>query len=84
MAEKRELIVLGPGCARCENLARVTGQAAEELGLDYHLEKLTDIKRFASFGLMMTPGLVVDGKLVVQGKVPSLAEVKAMLGGGQA
>jgi small redox-active disulfide protein 2 len=84
MAEKRELIVLGPGCARCENLARVTGQAAEELGLDYHLEKLTDIKRFADFGLMMTPGLVVDGKLVVQGKVPSLAEVKAMLGGGQA
>lgn len=84
MAEKRKLIVLGPGCARCENLARVTGQAAEELGLDYHLEKLTDIKRFADFGLMMTPGLVVDGKLVVQGKVPSLAEVKAMLGGGQA
>jgi small redox-active disulfide protein 2 len=82
MAEKRKLIVLGPGCARCENLARVTGQAAEELGLDYHLEKLTDIKRFADFGLMMTPGLVVDGKLVVQGKVPSLAEVKAMLGGG--
>jgi small redox-active disulfide protein 2 len=84
MAEKRKLIVLGPGCARCENLARVTGQAAEELGLDYHLEKLTDIKQFASFGLMMTPGLVVDGKLVVQGKVPSLAEVKAMLGGGEA
>lgn len=84
MAEKRKLIVLGPGCARCENLARVTGQAAEELGLDYHLEKLTDIKHFASFGLMMTPGLVVDGKLVVQGKVPSLAELKAMLGGGEA
>ena len=84
MAEKRKLVVLGPGCARCESLARVTGQAAEELGLDYHLEKLTDIKRFADFGLMMTPGLVVDGKLVVQGKVPSLAEVKAMLGGGEA
>ena len=84
MTEKRKLIVLGPGCARCETLARVTGQAAEELGLDYHLEKLTDIKRFADFGLMVTPGLVVDGTLVVQGKVPSLAEVKAMLGGGGA
>lgn len=79
MAEKRKLIVLGPGCARCENLARVTGQAAEELGLDYHLEKLTDIKRFADFGLMMTPGLVVDGQLKVQGKVPSIDEIKAML-----
>jgi small redox-active disulfide protein 2 len=83
MADRRKLIVLGPGCARCENLARVTGQAAEELGLDYHLEKLTDIKQFAGFGLMMTPGLVVDGKLVVQGKVPSVAEVKTMLGGGE-
>ena len=82
MAEKRKLIVLGPGCARCDNLARVAGQAAEELGLDYHLEKLTDIKQFASYGLMMTPGLVVDGTLVVQGKVPSVAEVRAMLAPG--
>jgi small redox-active disulfide protein 2 len=79
MTEKRKLMVLGPGCARCENLARVTGQAAEELGLDYQLEKLTDIKQFAGYGLMMTPGLVVDGELKFQGKVPSLDEIKAIL-----
>jgi small redox-active disulfide protein 2 len=76
---KRELIVLGPGCARCEQLARLTGQAAEELGIEYHLEKLTDVTKFANFGLMLTPGLVVDGELKVQGKVPSLDDIKAML-----
>jgi len=76
---KRNLIVLGPGCARCEQLARLTGQAAEELGIEYHLEKLTDISKFSDFGLMLTPGLVVDGELKVQGKVPSLDDIKALL-----
>ena len=75
----KKLIVLGPGCARCEQLARLTGQAAEELGIEYHLEKLTDISKFSDFGLMMTPGLVVDGELKVQGKVPSVDDIKAML-----
>ena len=75
----KKLIVLGPGCPRCETLADRTRQAADQLGIDYELEKLTDIKQFASFGLMMTPGLVVDGQLKVQGKVPSLDEIKAML-----
>jgi len=75
----KKLIVLGPGCPRCEQLLRLTGQAAEELGLEYHLEKITDIAKFSDFGLMMTPGLVVEGELKVQGKVPSLDEIKAML-----
>ena len=75
----KKLIVLGPGCPRCENLLRITGQAAEELGIEYHLEKLTDITKFAEYGLMMTPGLVVDGELKVQGKVPTIADIKSML-----
>ena len=75
----KKLIVLGPGCPRCETLARVTREAADELGIDYELEKLTDIKQFPNYGLMMTPGLVVDGKLKVQGKVPSLDEIKSLL-----
>ena len=75
----KKLIVLGPGCARCDQLAQITGQAAEELGIAYHLEKLTDIARFSDFGLMLTPGLVVDGELKLQGKVPSLDELKALL-----
>jgi small redox-active disulfide protein 2 len=75
----KKLIVLGPGCARCETLANVTRQAADQLGIEYELEKLTDIKQFPNYGLMMTPGLVVDGELKVQGKVPSLDEIKSML-----
>jgi small redox-active disulfide protein 2 len=75
----KKLMVLGPGCPRCENLARLTRMAADQLGIDYELEKLTDIKQFSKYGLMMTPGLVVDGQLKVQGKVPSLDELKSML-----
>jgi small redox-active disulfide protein 2 len=75
----RKLIVLGPGCPRCEKLAKLTRQAADELGIDYELEKIQDIKRFAEHGIMMTPGLVVDGQVKAHGKVPSLDEIKAML-----
>jgi len=75
----KKLIVLGPGCPRCENLARHAREAAEQLGIDYQLEKLTDIAQYPSYGLMMTPGLVVDGQLKVQGRVPSIDELKGML-----
>lgn len=75
----KRILVLGPGCPRCESLANATKQAAEQLGISYELEKLADIKQFPKYGLMMTPGLVVDGELKVQGKVPSIDEIKAML-----
>jgi small redox-active disulfide protein 2 len=75
----KKIIVLGPGCPRCETLAKLTQQAADQVGIEYEFEKLTDIKQFLSYGLMMTPGLVVDGELKVQGKVPSIDEIKAML-----
>ena len=75
----KKILVLGPGCANCETLAKVTQQAAEELGIDFELEKLTDIKQFPKYGLMMTPGLVVDGKLKSQGKVPRIDELKSLL-----
>ena len=77
----KQIVVLGPGCTRCEKLAAMSKQAADELGIAYELKKITDIKRFPEFGVMMTPGLVVvvDGELKVQGKVPSLDKIKAML-----
>jgi small redox-active disulfide protein 2 len=75
----KKILVLAPGCPRCESLAAITRQAANQLGIDYDLEKLTDIKQFPSYGVMMTPALVVDGELKVQGKVPSLDEIKSML-----
>jgi small redox-active disulfide protein 2 len=75
----KKIVVLGPGCPRCETLAKLTREAADQMGIAYELEKLTDITQFPSYGVMMTPGLVVDGELKVQGKVPSLDEIKTML-----
>ena len=75
----KHLKVLGPGCARCEQLAKSTAAAAEELGLEYELEKITDLERFIDYGLMMTPGLVVNGELRVHGQVPSIEELKELL-----
>ena len=54
-------------------------KAAQSLGLQYELEKVTDLNRIMSFGVMMTPALVVDGKVKVSGKVPSVDKIKAML-----
>jgi small redox-active disulfide protein 2 len=73
------LFFLRVGCPRCERLAKLTGQAADQLGLEYELEKLTDITPFTSYGVMMTPGLVVDGELKVHGTVPSLDEIRGLL-----
>ena len=75
----KQIKVLGPGCRRCEQLAATTKDAADQLGLDYELEKVKDIAKLADYGVMMTPGLVVDGEVKSQGKVPSLEEIKAML-----
>ena len=75
----KQIKILGPGCRRCEQLAAATKDAAEQIGIDYELEKVKDVARFADYGVMMTPGLVVDGELKSQGKVLSLDEVKALL-----
>ena len=75
----KQIKILGPGCRRCEQLAASTKDAADQLGLDYQLEKITDIATFADYGVMMTPGLVVDGEVKSQGKVPTVDEIKALL-----
>ena len=71
--------ILGTGCAKCEKLAAVTKAAAEELGLDFELEKVTDINDIMGFGVMMTPALAVDGDVKMTGKVPSIDEVKKLI-----
>jgi small redox-active disulfide protein 2 len=71
--------VLGPGCAKCSQLAESVATAAKELGVDYELEKVSDFNKIMSFGVMMTPGLVVDGEVKCVGRVPSVAELKEML-----
>jgi small redox-active disulfide protein 2 len=74
-----KLQILGTGCAKCNALAQATEQAAQALGLQYELEKVTDLNRIMSFGVMVTPALVVDGKVKVSGKVPSVDELKKLL-----
>jgi small redox-active disulfide protein 2 len=71
--------ILGTGCAKCNNLADAAIQAANQLGLEYEVEKVTDMMRFADFGVMITPALAVDGEVRVSGRVPSVDELKTML-----
>ncbi|MBK1828924.1 thioredoxin family protein [Haloferula rosea] len=71
--------ILGTGCAKCHKLTDATTQAADELGIEYQVEKVTDMMRFADFGVMITPALVVDGKVRTTGKVPTIDELKTML-----
>ena len=75
----KKIQILGTGCAKCQKLADHTKQAADTLGLDYDMEKVTDINQIMGFGVMTTPGLVVDGQVLVAGKVPSPADLEKML-----
>ena len=71
--------VLGTGCPKCEKLAEVAEAAARAIGIEYELVKVTDITEIMTFGVMMTPALVIDGEVKVVGKVPSEDEIKALL-----
>ncbi len=71
--------VLGPGCANCRNLEKATRQALAELGLDATIEKVTDYPTIAAYGVMSTPALVVDEKVLISGRVPKAEEVRALL-----
>jgi len=75
----KKLEILGTGCAKCDKLARLTEQAAGELGLEFELVKVTDIMEITARGVIMTPGLVVDGVVKTTGKVPSLDEIKGLI-----
>lgn len=71
--------ILGTGCAKCKKLAEVADQAAKELGLNYELIKVTDLMEILDFGVMSTPGLAVDGKVLTSGQVPTVDRVKSLL-----
>jgi small redox-active disulfide protein 2 len=73
------LQILGTGCPKCNKLAEATEEAAKSLGLDYRMEKVTDIRSIMNFGVMMTPALAVDGIVKVSGKVPSAKEIREIL-----
>ena len=77
-----DIKILGTGCAKCEKLAELTGQAAKEMQLNCSIEKVTDITEIMKYKVMMTPGLVVNGEVKLIGKVPPIEDIKKILGEG--
>ena len=75
----KKIQILGTGCKKCMTLAENADAAAKALGLEYTLEKVTNLNDIASFGVMFTPALVVDGQVTVAGKVPGIEDVKKLL-----
>ncbi len=71
--------ILGTGCPKCKKLAELAETAAKELGLAYEIEKVTDISKILDFGVMSTPGLALDGKVVLSGHLPSSEQIKRLL-----
>lgn len=71
--------VLGTGCAKCKALEKVTREVVAEAGIDANITKVEDIVEIMKFNVMTTPALVVDGKVVLKGRVPSNSELKDIL-----
>ncbi len=72
--------ILGSGCANCQKLEAITREAVADLALhDAEVVKVTEMQQIMGYGVMSTPGLVIDGKVVSSGRVPSKAEVTTMI-----
>jgi len=71
--------ILGTGCPKCRKLEENARQAAQELNLDFRIEKVKDLQQIMAFGVMVTPALVVDGVVKVAGKIPGVQDIKKML-----
>ncbi|MFH0977150.1 MAG: thioredoxin family protein [Spirochaetota bacterium] len=72
----KKIEILGTGCAKCEKLEDLVRKAAGEIGVDAEIIKVKDIKKIMEYGVMTTPALVVDGEVMVAGRVPSIEDVK--------
>lgn len=71
--------ILGTGCARCKQLTANAEEAVQGIGVEAEIEKVTEIKEILKFQILMTPGLVIDGKVKAAGRVPSAEEIREML-----
>ena len=74
-----EIILLGPGCPNCITLEKNTIVALEELKITANVQKEQDIVKIMSYGIMRTPGIVINGKVVLSGRLPSMSELKELL-----
>ncbi len=75
----KEIKVLGSGCANCQTTAKLIEEAAKRLGVEVNIEKVEDIAQIMSYGVMSTPGVVVDGQVVHAGGIPSQADIEKWL-----
>lgn len=75
----KKIEILGPGCHRCTKLAEAAEKAAQGLNIEYELKKVSDINAIVSYGVMMTPALVVDGEVKSSGRVPSVEEIAGLI-----
>lgn len=77
--KQMEIKVLGTGCAKCKTLEKAAIEAVERTGTDATVSKIEDIVKIMEFGVMTTPALVIDDKVVVKGRVPSIDEISELL-----
>jgi small redox-active disulfide protein 2 len=75
----KKIQILGTGCPKCKKLAENTELAAKDLGIEYTLEKVTQLNDIIKFGVMLTPALAIDGQVKIVGKVASPDEIKKLL-----
>ncbi len=74
-----EIKILGPGCAKCKTLDKLTREVVEKNQINAHITKVEDIMEIMKYGVMSTPALVIDEKVVLKGRVPSADELKQLL-----
>lgn len=75
----KKIQIFGGGCAKCGILYQHAEAAAKELGLEYEMEKVSDFAKIAEAGILATPALAVDGVVKLEGRVPSVESLKALL-----
>lgn len=74
-----EIKILGTGCPKCKSLERLTREAVAETGIEADISKVEDIMDIMNYGVVSTPALVIDGKVVLYGRLPSSSEIKTFL-----
>lgn len=75
-----EIKILGTGCAKCKTLEKMTREVVHLHGVQANIEKVEDIMEIMRYGVMATPALVVDGVVVIKGRIPSTEEIKKAVG----
>ncbi len=80
MTSQKKIEVLGPGCSRCKETFRIVQQVVADAGLDFEVVKDESIERMMALGLLATPGVAVDGTIVLSGRVPKPDDVRHLLG----